>query len=72
VRAGGPDHHQLLRLHHRQQAQHQLVDERENSGTGADSQRQRGDRHQGKERTATQVTQGKPEVEQESGFMAYT
>ena len=41
MRAGGPDHDQLLRILDGQEAEHQLVDQGEDGGVGADSERER-------------------------------
>src|ERR1019366_4829028 len=67
VRPGGPDHDELFGLRHGQEAQHQLIDQGEDGGVGADAEGQRGHGDQGEQRAARQAAQGESEIEQKSG-----
>jgi hypothetical protein len=62
VRSGGPDHHELLGIFHREQAEHQLVDQRKNGGIGADAKRQRCNHHRRKQRATAQVAERKAQI----------
>jgi hypothetical protein len=42
VRPGGPDHDELFGLRHGQEAEHQLIDQGEDGGVGADAKGERG------------------------------
>ena len=56
------EHHQLVGRLHRQLAQQDLIDQREDRGVGADPQRQRQDRDGREQRAAAKAAQGEPEV----------
>ncbi len=64
--------HQLLRIFHRQQPQHQLIHQCEDGGIRADAQRERGHRHRREQRTAAQVAQREFDVGQNSGHVNQT
>ena len=56
------EHHQALGVAHRQLAQQDLVDQREDRGVGADAEGQREDRDRGEERAAAEAAQRQAEV----------
>ena len=56
------EHHQALGIAHRELAQQDLVDQREDRGVGADAERQRQDGDGGEERAAAEAAQRQAEV----------
>ena len=62
VRARLIQHHQLVRVLHRQLAQQDLVDQREDRGVRADAERERQDRDDRKQRAAKEAADGQLEV----------
>ena len=60
-------HHQLVRLLHRQLAQQNLIKQGENRRIAANPQRHREDRHRGEQRTATKRAQSKSKVQRQIG-----
>ena len=56
------EHHQLIRTRHRQLAQQNLVDERENRRIGANSEREGQDRDDREERAAAETAQSESKV----------
>ena len=64
-------HHQLVRSRHRQLAQQNLIDQREDRGVGADAQCQRQDRHNGEQRAAEEPAHGKPDVVEGQGHIGH-
>ena len=56
------EHHQLIGVGHRQLAQQDLVDQREDRGIRADAERQRQDRDDREQRAAPEPADGKAKV----------
>src|SRR6185436_4685894 len=69
VRALLVEHHQLLGRFHRQLAQQDLIDQREDGGVGADAQREREDGDNREQRAAKQPTDCKSEVVERKGHL---
>ena len=55
-------HHQLFGVYHRELTQQDLIDEGEDRRIGADSETERENRHDRKERTAQKAAHGEPDV----------
>ena len=62
------EQHELVRVFHRQRAQEELVDEREDRGVGADADRNRQDGHGCEDRRLPQLAHGKREVVHRAGL----
>ncbi len=65
VAAALVEHDQLVRRLDRQLAQQDLVDQREDRRIGADAERQRQDRHDGKQGAAAEAAQGEAQITQD-------
>jgi hypothetical protein len=56
------EHHQLVRGGHGQLPEQDLIDQRENRGVGADSQREREDRDRGEERVPSEAAEREAKI----------
>src|SRR5262245_10681178 len=63
---GGVNQHELLRIANREQPQHELIDQSENCGIGADTQSERRDRYQREQRAPAQISLGETQIREQT------